>query len=504
MELNRWLQALAADLGLPADGLDRAIDDEREALHRLGRARPSRAAALLAALGEPDAVARRVRLGLALLDDHPALAALTGPLIAAAQMLGVGRLLWQDPQRPPLEEAIDRVERWLPAHDETRTRWAGAPESKRRWAVVEQHIAGALDGLTPDFRDALDGIAAHAPTLAKHLGQRWAEASSRALVWQVAARPAGDGPADLARDRQAGLDWLRARDGWVGTTDRQRWGIEHVAADIDGSWFPQALIELCLVAAGEDRDTALVALLDRLPADGPRYYTGWPHIPVDADCLGVALQLAVEAETRPWERCAGWLERLPVDGSPSIWLFGDDPAERALPWPGADCIASRLSLAHGLAAWDRARFAAVVDGILSDAAAAIDGGRVRGSVYYPDAFATRLYLALAEEHDRAYAALMGTLASTQRADGGFGTPLETAWLAAPLALRGALDGHGRRRVARFLGETQAGDGGWAAEPVYFTPGKPGLMRPLQSRALTTAYCVDTLTALLWIEEAGVG
>lgn len=506
-DLPRWQETLRAERSLPRRpevAVVTALLDEAPlpvVLHLAAVAAPDRAIAVLAALDTVDPVERRTRLMLALCG---APAPMVEPLVAAVGALSIGHLLWPDARHPPLDGCIERVDRALPIDPGFAEVLAGAAETERRWNALRHHVAARLDRLSEVLDVALAEIERMgAPTTAAVLQARWRKASTRALMWQFGGPAVDGGPSAPRRDLAAARDWLLERPGWPDAVDRQRWGVGAIAGDLTGDWFPHGLIERALwrmAPEGGRRQGSIAALVEALPRSGPRYYREWPHIPVDADCLGLAIDLAARVRDRAAERVEGWLAGLGPhiadDGRCPTWLYSGDPAERLLPWPGDDCLASRLSLVEGLAAWDRARFAAVIAAQLDEAFARVEGPWVGGGHYYPPVWATAQLLRLAPAGDRRVDGLVAAWRGRQGPDGGFGSPVTTALIGAALADRGALSGSALRRAARFLGEHQFGDGRWSAEPIYFTPGKPGVMRPLQSDSLSTALCGAALAAFV--------
>lgn len=502
-DLPSWLAHIGVDRGAPPTPSRllaaqlASLAEDPIALHFIGVLVPDAASGVLAALGAADPLDRQTRLLVALADTShgEGVSAIAEPLMEVARCMAIGGLLWPTGWRAGIDDAIRRVQGAIPIDDRVMEWLAGAPASKRRRLVLQGHLAARLEALEARLEAALAPLVEALPHTVDLFRARWRAISTRALVWQFTGPEISAGPAAIDVDLAAARRWLLDRPGWPDAVDRQRWGVESVPGDLLGDWFPHGLIELALWRMTPERgarERAIGELLMGLPADGPRYYRSWQHIPVDADCLGLALRLASLVRDEIHHRVGEWLGLLTghvsADGRIPTWLYSDAMAERVLPWPGDLCLASRLSLAEGLAAWDHAGHRTIVEHQLGEALGRVDGDRVRGAHYYPDVWTTAQVLRIAGHDDPRLAPLVAHCRLAQGPDGGFGSPVATALIGGALADRGALGASAIRRAARYLGEHQAGDGRWFAERIYDTPAKPGLMRPLQSDSLSTALC----------------
>jgi len=288
-----------------------------------------------------------------------------------------------------------------------------------------------------------------------------------------------------------------------------------------GSVFPVSLILLALRQADPERareviETESRAISDLGAEDGWRYFNLSPDIPPDADDLAQAIALL-----GPSARLAGPLARLLANevapGRFRTWLVADpavaaEADERWAAGPAAVHPEVVANLLASLLALDPERFresaVAGIDWLLIRA----DEGLWSSYWYYGAAYGTYQVLRLldlaercfgphptwSEAREQARAALLATRDPSggwrvQRAPVGLvalGGPmpeparpgvLETAYATAALRLADVeLDA--LEPAFDFLVACQEADGGFPAEPFYFTLG----LRPHQSRCLTTA------------------
>jgi hypothetical protein len=120
-------------------------------------------------------------------------------------------------------------------------------------------------------------------------------------------------------------------------------------------------------------------------------------------------------------------------------------------------------------------------------------------VFYPQSACDRLFVRLARAlpaHEGLAAGAAAVAAAylvEQRLDGGWGSPVETA-----RALE-IVWGHAERltllRGARYLVETQRGDGGWEVGEAWKTAGRPGYVVPFGGPELTAAECGAALAGV---------
>ncbi len=382
--------------------------------------------------------------------------------------------------------------------DAIRTCWQEALGAARGALSVETESVGEA------FLAALEGSFAHADT----------------HVWCQALLQVG------CPDRECGSEWSRATldvdlaravqrialdPSWSSSIELQRWGMGLEDVDLRADWFPRGFIELGLSTIVGGRELRIHALLSEIPPGELRYFRGWRGIPPDADSLGIMLQLASELADPPHARLASWIRRMEEnvgeDGVPPVWFRRSadgpthDPPDRV--WEGDACTASLLSLALGLVSFDGGRFTPVVTAIVRRALASFAGIRFSGTYYYPDAYATHLFILLvarlpagAPLHDEAHRlrdAVVRSLASAQRLDGSWGSPQTTAWALEALCSAGP-EPLAVARAARFLGDSQRGDGSWLPETLYRIAGKRGSLSGHQGIELTTVICARALAA----------
>lgn len=306
-----------------------------------------------------------------------------------------------------------------------------------------------------------------------------------------------------------------------------------------GAAFPLSLIARALDRAAP-HDAEVQAVVARLAetllqfgdADGWRYFTLCPDIPPDADDLAQVMALLVERRhpdraallAGPLRRLAlnavgpgrfrTWLTATAAEaaGADATWAAGHDPVH-------PEVVANLL---HALLLFDAEAFR---DDIVAGAAwlaTRKEHGRWSSYWYFGHGYGTHLALrllaavgrrwhdalpVLADVQDAARKALL----SSQRADGSWeverpplglvelggawepesGRALETALCLAALSelpIDDAL-GAARERAIGYLAGIQEADGGFAAEPYYFTMG----LMPHRSRALTAAAVLSAVT-----------
>jgi geranylgeranyl pyrophosphate synthase len=302
------------------------------------------------------------------------------------------------------------------------------------------------------------------------------------------------------------------RESW----DIQRWGL-FGRQEVVGDVFGPALVGDILGETGCDIEGIWQGLSQRMDADGWRYFPGCREIPCDTDDLGYVLLLLQRSGRSPEEirRLAdGALAEVrrtcAAEGALSVYLYSAYDQVTAV-WPGNDCagsIASGLAGMAGLALPDwQPLLNATVEKLLN--AGQPDGSWQ--SFYYPDPYVCTFLVVralvaqrpalpapLAAQVDARLQVVARRLQRTQRLDGGWGTPQRTA-MAIATWLLAAPDVPEAAYARAFLEESQAPDGGWAAEPYFVTVGVGDGRAVYQNRLVTTAIC---LRALARIQKIG--
>lgn len=287
-----------------------------------------------------------------------------------------------------------------------------------------------------------------------------------------------------------------------------------------GDVFGQALICESLRGEAFALEPVLAQLVERVDADGWRYYPGHFELPADGDCIGVVMQ-AVAGTSYAEAPALGLgaravLANLDDAGLPFTWLADDWlPADGAHTprhtresidafWAGGVCPAAAANAMLGLWRHDRrAHRAVVVRGLRSAAALCAGDEAPPSEFYHPVAVDYMVAHALLEvgEHVRlgavaraaldAIAARLGRLRTLR---GRFGDALTTALAGWTLARLGRLDQAARLAVVRGLVDAQEADGGYPADPFYRTIPHP-VSTWYGSRMLTTAYVIQALRLL---------
>lgn len=430
------------------------------------------------------------------LASEPAAAWLACALDAApaATRLALAGVLRAPARREEVRAVLERPE----VEQEVRRRFAASV------AAARAALTSGTAALGRELIDSLEALFARAMTYLFARGLARAPASATAFVrpWTKA---------ECRKDIQRALERLEREPTWDGCVDAQRWGVAPVAADVAADWFPRGLIEIALDETAGGRAARISALLGEVAPGDLRYYRNFRFVPPDVDSLGLALELAARLPEPPVERLASWLallrHNLGADGVPHVWLVesqaGPTYDAPAVEWAGDRCTACLLRLLLGLRGMpssselgvDRAPLErALVHHVLG----CLGAEGFAGCHHYPPEYALHLFFRVAACLDdarvrAARARLTERLLARQRLDGSWGSPQQTAWLLEALCLarpeRSAVE-----RAARYLSETQRGDGAWHAELVYYTVGKPGLMTEYRSLEVTTAMCARALRA----------
>lgn len=457
-----------------------------------------------------------------------ALSVASAPLVA---ILTSFERLWLDPSARDIEDAV--LSEWVagaiaaspspvllafagdrssaPRHAEVRTvleradvdrevraRWAAALSAARSTLSIEtaslgEELLGALEAMFSNAGTYLWARSSAAPA---------APTSGLERPWSVER---------LSLDVTRALERVERDPAWTSSIDVQRWGVGPLDADLVADWFPRGLVELALDETVGGRAPRIRALLKEIPEGELRYYRGFRGIPPDIDSLGLMLQLAARLPDPPLDRVESWLSLLPwnlrPDGLPHVWLRRSasgpthEPAD--LQWAGDRCTACLLCLLLGLLSWSlgstiRDRHRGSIDALLGHTLSCLGEDGLEGCHHYIPEYAIHLFFRVAARLGEGPAharrdRLAERILSSQRLDGSWGSPQRTAWMLEALCLarpeRSAIE-----RGARYLSETQRGDGAWLSEVVYYTMGKRGVMIEYRGIEVTTAMCARALHA----------
>jgi len=335
--------------------------------------------------------------------------------------------------------------------------------------------AEALLGLARAALPAKDGAPGEAFLSA--LGESFSALRGTLLVRALVARSRPQETTLFGEDVRAAVDWLDAVRPWPSAWNVHRFHPFGAPEVLVGRVFLEGLVLLSLAESGLDQKTEIEALLARVPAGEARYYTDWRGMPPDIDTLGLLLPLASLLESPPRERIETWIalldENLDEAGIAPTWLERGPAGKTAMlqgPFLGNDCTAVRLALLLGCARYDVRRFQALLRANLRSVMARQKEAIFEGCVHYAPSFARYLFLRLADElatraPDLAAElgvevladALRAQIVRTQRLDGGWGSPQETALALEALALARAAP-EAQRWAMKYLSEKQRPDG----------------------------------------------
>ncbi|TAN49382.1 MAG: hypothetical protein EPN21_12305 [Methylococcaceae bacterium] len=298
--------------------------------------------------------------------------------------------------------------------------------------------------------------------------------------------------------------------------DIQRWGA-WCEAPRYGRIFPVGYGLLALAAEGSENPTvttAIDALLDARRVDGYRYFEDWTGIPPGPDDLGIVLQLLPYSLRRDELRAA---LRFPMeqlfyhtgaDGCIPTWMtqnLHEPPAEGSVTWDPRACLGTMLGAILGLvrASWPLPE--GYLDRAISYITDTYENAPDHGAPYYPASY-LRLLMGELRMHldnnscapacmvgfDQVLESIKKEILTTWRADGGWGSPLTTAFHLGTLA---ALHTQGidASPAYLYLSAKQEPDGLWPREPIYVATGKDGAPFNYGSRSVTTAFCLRALT-----------
>ena len=284
-----------------------------------------------------------------------------------------------------------------------------------------------------------------------------------------------------------------------------RWGL-FGRPEVRGGLFGPLVICEALLGGELDLEPALRACFAAADPDGWRYYPGCQELPTDADCTGVALQLAARTGRRehPAARLGerALLANVGEDGRFPTWLEGGrhTRASIALAWQEGYCPGVNANALLGLWAMDPERHRELVRRGILALAGWLEAGEPAPAAYYSPAvgdcwglkalLATRAAFGGEPAVQRAVAACSARL-RRGLLRGRYGV-LELALAAWTLHQLGDLAEPLVPLVA--LVDAQEADGGYPAEPFYKTVPNP-VPRWYASRQLSTALALRTLRAL---------
>lgn len=427
-------------------------------------------------------------------------------LVVAKQGLPIATALAADPRKTRLALAGDRTRS---ERQEQLRRTLCHPQVLQAWKQEAQDLAvmirQALAALPeePELTALGEGLIAQADELVSAL---LAAAPQIRRSGKRGTQPLRVPAIDQAKAFL--LEDASLRESW----DVQRWGLfgrSEVVADVFG---PSVIGEV-LGEAGCDVSAIWERLSQRADADGWRYFPGCREIPCDIDVLGYLLLLGQRtgmpsADLR--HRTAAALQEVrrtcDADGHLSVYLYSAYDEVTAV-WPGNDCAGSIASGLAGLASLDLPDWQPLLN---ATAERLLEAGAADGSwrsFYYPDPYVCTFLVvrALVAQRPAMPAVLAAAvtdrlqvvarrLRDTQRLDGGWGTPQQTAMAIATWLLVES-DVPEAAYARTYLEETQAADGGWASEPYYVAVGAGESLAMYRSRLVTTAICLRALLRL---------
>ncbi|RME22541.1 MAG: hypothetical protein D6798_15520 [Deltaproteobacteria bacterium] len=405
---------------------------------------------------------------------------------------------------------------------------------------LELHAVLGSDDALASARDAWDAALADARRTCPDVPalRAWLDAMDRGMAHVDGAarfkhlvatcRPHGHPPDDACLDRAvaAAVAFVERPGGGRSTWEVQRWGVGDHEAALVSCWFQEGLLLQALHEAGIDRARRIRALLASLP-DELRWYAPlgpdgepdlregfWRGIPPDADSLGLMLQLAATCGGLDRDKALGWVlflrASLGEDGRIPTWFYTAPGGGRSIHGPAwefasNDCATARTTALTGLLVAELPGTDDIVRANVPIVAASFVAEGAPDDFYYTPAYSELCFLRFA----RAWLAARPTdplsprvaatrdvvvdrIATSQRLDGSWGSPQDTACRLEGLALHGG-DPDRLQAGLRFLEESQHPDGSWSAEPFYLMPGK--ILARIDYHAsseLTTGLCVRSI------------
>jgi hypothetical protein len=320
--------------------------------------------------------------------------------------------------------------------------------------------------------------------------------------------PARDSLAEAVRMAEA---YLLADRGFRESWEVQRRGLLG-EPEMTGRVFGPGLILETLCAHRADLAAEVSALLDRMAADGYRYYPH-PAVPPDADDVGLALRLVRHAAEPARHRAQvarplDWLKaNQAADGHIPCWFTHGvddlDVSAGVVLW-GGECVTVQANALLGLLAFDPAGQADIITRTGATWLSRWLASGLGGNALYEPGYA--LWTAL-------------RLITALRAWDGLGAAAERAQAPALQCLRQTAETADSAQIVAFLTlacldeaaapearrlfrpewthlllARQRYDGSWPAEPLFVTPTRGEAAAWYASQAVTSAFCWAALKA----------
>lgn len=380
--------------------------------------------------------------------------------------------------------------------------------------------------LTADMMAALDEMPSPEPELATLAAATAAQAGDLATALAEAApelrrasehaSPSASLPATDRAIRFLNEHGPLFRESW----DNHRWGLFD-QQEVIGDLFGPAIIADVLTSVGQPCPEVVDHVIARCDTDGWRYFPGQKMTACDADDLGQMMTLLIahggQAGRAAIDRAlAAALPYCQAIGRLPVWIYTDETAVAPGSWPGDDCAGSIASGLYGLAQLNLPAWQPILTATVNNLLAAVGADGLWRSFMYPAPYvctqlvvrgllAQRPYCTvdLQARIDTALAEVRTHLSQTQRLDGGWGSPQESAAALSCWLLLGA-DPVGVQAAVAYLEGFQLTDGSWPMEPFFVTtcPTTPPPM--FSSRLLTTALCLRALVQARNASIQGVG
>jgi hypothetical protein len=306
-------------------------------------------------------------------------------------------------------------------------------------------------------------------------------------------------------------------------TFRESWEIQRRGvfgvAEMTGQAFPTGLIVEILCRHGHDMAVPLDIIFKTLQATGFRYYNH-PHLPPDADDLGLLLRLYSYSTQRESHRDIlqtplRWLKANVLEtGEIPVWLRPNDlddgnGSQLNLALWGNSCATVEANVLLGLIDYDWARYYDLIEKSARNWCERLIANGLGATLHYVPLYSlwtafeliTKLSsrsipLALRDKLGQTASTLAEILTNEAKRPGL--TPQDAAFLiltclpleqwSPKLALVSSLESD----WITLLCKSQRYDGSWAGEPFYGTPTRGELATWYSSRPVTTAFCYAAL------------
>lgn len=311
------------------------------------------------------------------------------------------------------------------------------------------------------------------------------------------------------------LSDLTFRESW----EVQRRGVFDTAA-MTAQAFPMGLIAEVLSRHGHDMAAPINHIFDVLQATGWRYYDH-PHLPPDADDLGLALRLypfspEPERHRELLQTPLRWLQAsLGESGEIPVWLTAGIEAQPDYPflslW-GQSCITVEANVLLGLLAFDAVGYRQQIEKSAGQWCEKVIAEGMSANRHYVPLYALWAALELLAQLSAAGYQVLPLEPAVQtlferltiEANHPHLTPQDAAFLSLAflclqqrkpeLALAAKAAALFKPDWTALLCKSQRYDGSWAAEPLYGTPTRGELAAWYSSRAVTSAFCYHALKA----------